>query len=154
MTRGGFYHHFKRKEELFAAAVESFLMGRGARWRADAGIDPLRPTRMAASQMLTSYLSSEHLGDLDGQCPMIALPSDVARASNDVQAAYQYLLEAMVGLFEGSILGPKRKRREKALALAALCVGGMVLARALPDSDLAQAVRRSAHAQGLAALRA
>ena len=40
LTRGGFYNHFKSKEELFAAAVSSFLMGRGAAWRAEAGIDP------------------------------------------------------------------------------------------------------------------
>lgn len=40
LTRGGFYNHFKSKEELFAAAVSSFLMGRGAQWRADAGITP------------------------------------------------------------------------------------------------------------------
>ena len=35
LTRGGFYGHFRNKQELFAAAVASFLMGRGARWRAD-----------------------------------------------------------------------------------------------------------------------
>ena len=39
LTRGGFYNHFKSKEELFAAAVSSFLMGRGARWlRARGGL--------------------------------------------------------------------------------------------------------------------
>jgi AcrR family transcriptional regulator len=27
LTRGGFYNHFKSKEELFAGAVSSFLMG-------------------------------------------------------------------------------------------------------------------------------
>ena len=62
LTRGGFYNHFKNKEELFAAAVSSFLMGRGAQWRAEQGIDPRRPTRQAARQMLAGYLSKEHLG--------------------------------------------------------------------------------------------
>jgi len=149
LTRGGFYNHFKSKEELFAAAVSNFLMGRGAAWRADAGIDPSKPTREAAAQMLCSYLSDKHLGDLDGQCPMIALPSDVGRSGPEVQAAYQLLLEAMVGLFESSLTGPKRKRRETALALAALSVGGMVLARTLPDSTLASAVRTAAHKQAV-----
>lgn len=151
LTHGGFYNHFRGKEELFAAAVSSFLMGRGAQWRAEAGIDPRNPTRKAAAQMLRSYLSGEHLGDLDGQCPMIALPSDVGRASSEVQTAYQQLLEAMIGLFENSLEG--RKKRETALTLAALCVGGMVLARTLPDSALANSVRRAAHAQGVALLK-
>jgi hypothetical protein len=35
------------------------------------------------------------------------------------------------------------------MALSALCVGGMILARTLPDSDLAQAVREAAHDMAL-----
>ena len=147
LTRGGFYNHFKRKEELFAAAVESFLMGRGAEWRAAAGIDPKNPAREMASQMIAGYLSPEHLGDLDGQCPMIALPSDVARSNTDVQEAYQTLLTAMVGLFETSLSDNHKDARRKALVLSALCVGGMVLARTLPDSGLAEEVRKAAHDQ-------
>ncbi|MGQ0534210.1 MAG: TetR/AcrR family transcriptional regulator [Caulobacteraceae bacterium] len=121
LTRGGFYNHFKSKEELFAAAVTSFLMGRGAQWRSDAGIDPSRPTREAARQMIAGYLSKEHLGDLDGQCPMIALPSDVARSKPEVRAAYQRLLEGMVGLFESSLKGRSRKKRQDADAVGGMC---------------------------------
>lgn len=153
LTRGGFYNHFKSKEELFAAAVSSFLTGRGARWRAEAGIKPGKPTREAAAQMVSSYLSKEHLGDLDGQCPMIALPSDVARGDSDVHDAYQLMLDSMVGLFEASLRGPRARRRQNALALAALCVGGMVLARTLPDSKLAEAIREAAHKSASALLR-
>ncbi len=152
LTRGGFYNHFTSKEELFAAAVSSFLMGRGAQWRAKAGIDPLKPTRDAAAQMLAGYLSKEHLGDLDGQCPMIALPSDIARSNPAVQAAYQELLVAMVGLFENSLTGPSRVTHRTALALAALSVGGMVLARTLPNSKLAEEVRSAAYAHALSTL--
>jgi TetR/AcrR family transcriptional repressor of nem operon len=152
LTRGGFYNHFKSKEELFAAAVSSFLMGRGAQWRAHAGIDPSGPTREAAQQMLAGYLSKEHLGDIDGQCPMIALPSDVARSNPDVQAAYQQLLTAMVSLFESSLPGPRTAAHQKALVLAALSVGGMVLARTLPNSKLAESVRGAAYKHGLSTL--
>jgi TetR/AcrR family transcriptional regulator, transcriptional repressor for nem operon len=152
LTRGGFYNHFKSKEELFAAAVTSFLMGRGAKWRADAGIDPTKPTREAARQMVAGYLSKEHLGDLDGQCPMIALPSDCARGNAEVQAAYQLLLTSMVGLFENSLPGPRPGARRKAPTLAALSVGGMVLARTLPNSKLAESVRAAAYDHALSTL--
>lgn len=143
LTRGGFYNHFKTKEALYAEAVESFLMGRGAEWREEAGVDPIRPAPEMAQRMIASYLSSTHLEDLDGQCPMIALPSDVARANPKVQDAYQKLLEAMVGLFENS-LEKDEDTRTKALSLAALCVGGMVLARTLPDAGLSEEIRQAA----------
>lgn len=141
LTRGAFYNHFPSKEALYEAAVSSFLMGRGAEWRKDAGVDPQGPAADMARQMIAGYLSPEHLGDLDGQCPMIALPSDVARSNPQVQAAYQQLLDAMVGIFEHGVDDQAGSARQKALSMAALCVGGMVLARSLPDSSLAEEVR-------------
>ncbi len=155
LTRGGFYNHFKSKEALHGAAVSSFLMGRGADWRAEFDVDPANPGPEMTQRMIRGYLSAEHLGDLEGQCPMIALPSDIARANPEVKASYQQLLQAMVGLFEGGIEEPALAdgmadgmadgaARETALAMAALCIGGMVIARSLPDSELAQEVRLAA----------
>ena len=144
LTRGGFYNHFKNKEELYSEAVSSFLMGRGAQWRAEAGVDPSSPNPEMARRMVKSYLSNEHLGNLDGQCPMIALPSDVARSGTEVQLSYQRLLESMVSLFEGGLTQERDEARQQALSLAALCVGGMVLARTLPDSALATEVQTAA----------
>lgn len=144
LTRGGFYSHFESKEKLFAAAVSSFLHGRGARWRSEAGVDPSRGEAEMARRMVDAYLSREHLGDLDGQCPMIALSSDIARIGPDVRDSYQELLEAMVWLFETNIADTVANRRQTALALAALCVGGMILARTLPDSALAEEMRVAA----------
>ncbi|MBL4870925.1 MAG: TetR/AcrR family transcriptional regulator [Robiginitomaculum sp.] len=151
LTHGGFYNHFKNKEALHSEAISSFLMGRGLKWRTEAGIDSRSPDPEMARQMVNSYLSTKHLGDLDGQCPMIALSSDIARASNTVQSSYQELLEAMVWLFETSIKSSPNSEanpteiRSKALSLAALCVGGMILARTLPNSKLAEEVRAASH---------
>ena len=145
LTRGGFYNHFSTKEDLFCAAVSSFLMGRGARWRHEAGINAMNPDSEAALQMIQSYLSDAHLGAMQDQCPMIALPSDVARASPEVRAAFQQLLTAMVGLLQRSLLQQEDPQaRQKAMAMAALCVGGMVLARTLPECELATEIRSAA----------
>jgi AcrR family transcriptional regulator len=146
MTRGGFYKHFKSKEALYSVAVESFLMGRGAVWRDEAGIDPTNLSPEMAQHMLDSYLSEKHLGDIENQCPMIALPSDVARGTPEIQKAYQDLLTSMVWLFETSQPNETDENRQRALAMAALCVGGMVLARSIPDGALANEVRAAAYA--------
>ena len=145
MTRGGFYNHFKNKDALYTEAVSSFLMGRGAQWRKEAGIDDSsRFNQDMARQMVDAYLSSKHLKDLDGQCPMIALSSDIARATPQVRASYQILLEAMVGLFTHSLPEESGQTRQKALSLAALSVGGMILARTLPESELVSELRDAA----------
>ena len=53
------------------------------------------------------------------------------------------LLSSMVGVFEAA-LGADGDRRQKALAMATLCVGGMVLARTLDDEALRADVREAA----------
>lgn len=145
LTRGAFYAHFSCKEELFAEAMASFLDGRGARWRAAEGIDPQARQLMMAQRMVDAYLSRRHLDDLDGQCPLIAYATDVARAGSRVRESYRQMVEAMVGLFENNLDGAATDRRQRALSLTALCVGGMILARALPETEIAEDVRLAAH---------
>ncbi len=147
LTRGGFYNHFNSKEELFKEAVAGFLMGRGEQWRQDAGIDIKSLDKHSAQRMIKSYLSKKHLNDIDGQCPMIALPSDISRSNKEVRNSYQKLLEGMVYLFEQSYDGSesKQEHRKNALAMSALCVGGMILARTLPESELAEEVQQAAY---------
>lgn len=144
LTRGGFYNHFESKESLYYAAVAGFLHGRGAEWRDEFDVTPETSGSSMASQMIMGYLSEAHLKNLDAQCPMIALPSDVARASTEVRSAYQVLLESMVYIFENGADNHTVQPRQRALATAALCVGGMILARTLPESELADEVRVAA----------
>jgi len=151
LTRGGFYNHFKSKEALFAEAVTHFLHGQGAVMRSEAGVNTAVSGLETIQRMINGYLSTKHLADLDSQCPLIALPSDIARSGSAVKESYQHLFEAMVGLFEGN-LGGGVEAREKALTLATTCVGGMVLARTLPDKILANEVCDSARRAALAAL--
>lgn len=154
LTRGGFYNHFKNKEALFNEAVASFLMGRGAEWRGNAGIDVTNLKPDMAQKMVDAYLSDDHLEDTEGQCPMIALPSDVARADDATRDSFETLLSAMTWLLEAASPENKPDRHQDALATAALCVGGMVLARALPDSDLAHDIRLAAHKAATETLKA
>ena len=77
----------------------------------------------------------------------MALPSDIAQASPRLRTAYTRSVENMVGLFQAGVeaKGPL-DAREAALALVALCVGGMVIARTTDDSALATEVREAARA--------
>jgi AcrR family transcriptional regulator len=71
LTRGGFYHHFANKEELSSEAIAGYAGCTAMDFGAPAGRIVL--------QMVNAYLSRQHLEDVERQCPMIALPSDVAR---------------------------------------------------------------------------
>ena len=137
LTRGGFYNHFKTKDELYAETLTAFAAG----GREESCDSASRCGPEVARQVFDLYVSRQHLEDLDTHCPLIALPSDVARAGPTVRAAYQQVLEAMAAMFEAS-LEPKGgvSTRQQGLALAATCVGAMVLARTIDDADFAEEI--------------
>jgi TetR/AcrR family transcriptional regulator, transcriptional repressor for nem operon len=147
LTHGGFYRHFKSKDELYAEAVRQFLSRPAEPWQ-EKPKERCAPGLPYASYVIDAYLSREHLDDVDGACPLIGLPSDVARESLAVRSAYREVAEAMVRLFKANLDGPES--RDLALVLVALCVGGMVLARAVDNEDLGNDFRSAAHKHVLA----
>ncbi|WP_419908159.1 TetR/AcrR family transcriptional regulator [Hoeflea sp.] len=142
LTRGGFYNHFTAKEDLYAETLLAY-----SQRRADdnAGLPECGPE--TARHMVNRYVSRVHLDDLDDNCPLMALPSDVAHAGGAARAAYEAVLETMVSFFEMNLeardgLSP----REQALALSATCVGAMVLARTIDNSELEDEICKAAAA--------
>jgi AcrR family transcriptional regulator len=141
LTHGGFYRHFKSKDELYSEVISQFLCRPPEPWQTKPA-ERCAPGLPYAVYVVDAYLSREHLDDLDGSCPLIGLPSDVARGGETVKAAYRQVAESMLRLFEANLNGPEA--RERALVSLALCVGGMVLARAIDDVALGTELRDSA----------
>ncbi|WP_266168097.1 TetR/AcrR family transcriptional regulator [Dyella subtropica] len=150
LTRGGFYNHFKAKEELFAEAIAAYQNFNPAqRWK-EFTFDTAHGGGPHARQMVNAYLSNAHLEDIEGHCPMIALPSDTARAGPQVRQAYGDLLERMAGILaEGMSVPDDIDKRQRGLAVAALCVGGMVLSRTIDDLAFSNEIREAARAIAL-----
>ena len=139
LTRGGFYNHFGTKEELYADVVQQVLA-----CRADGGVGHANGTRprSAGGEFVAAYLSRTHFADRDNGCPLMALPSDIARGGEPVKRAYRQVLEYMVEHLQAGTRGAKA--RERALAVAALCIGGMAVARAVDDAAFAREIREAA----------
>jgi len=147
LTHGGFYRHFSSKEQLYAEAVRHFLRKEAPeRWQ-KGPTGACKPDQPFAKSVVDAYLSRHHLQDVDGSCPLIGLSSDVAHSGGAVKAAYREVAEAMIQVFKANLKG--RAAREQAMVLVALCVGGMVLARALDDQVLARDFLGSARKHAL-----
>ncbi len=79
LTRGGFYSYFRTKSDLYAEAVALALAEPPSkRWK---GISVDFGAVDAARQVIRGYLSRQHFQDIDGSCPLVALPSDVSRGN-------------------------------------------------------------------------
>ena len=84
----------------------------------------------AARQVIRAYLSRQHFDDIDRSCPLVAVPSDVARGDPTVKRVFEEVFKAMVDLFRKGLRRNDADGRRRALAMAGICVGGMVVARA------------------------
>ena len=148
LTRGGFYKHFNSKEQLYAHAVRQFLcIEKPERWQSK-HVDSCAEGNGFARMIVNAYLSREHLDDRAGSCPVVALPSDVARGGKAVKTAFREVLEKMVKIFAANLAEPEARRR--AQALVAMCVGAMVVARAVDESTFGDEFRDAAREHVLA----
>jgi AcrR family transcriptional regulator len=147
LTRGGFYRHFTSKSDLYAEAMDCFFTNPacGNNWEG-VQIDPAKGD--IGPQIVRAYLSRQHFEDVEDSCPMVALPGDVARSGGAARRAYENALKGMIDhLQQGST--PGRPDRAEALAIAALCIGGMVIARASDEIALADEVRDAARTMAM-----
>jgi hypothetical protein len=92
-------------------------------------------------QVVRAYLSRQHFEDVENSCPMVALPSDITRKGKDTKRAFETVFKAMVGVLESNLPENGRPRHATAQSIAALCVGGMVVARAMLDPKVADELR-------------
>ncbi len=151
LTRGGFYHHFRSKDELYAETVNSFATCNPFAQKVARARPPISEPRKLARMMIDLYLSDEVLGDVNMHCPLYALPSDVARAGLAPQQAYTDLIRRMAEVYRAALAGARDAGR-RSQAIVSLCVGGMVLARTTNDAELRKSLRTAARYQALALL--
>jgi len=140
LTRGGFYSYFESKSDLYAEVLGCFFTDPNwkNRWKG-VHVDLASPD--AGPQIVQAYLSRQHFDDVENSCPMVALPSDVARGDERVKTAFETVFKAMVALLGREV---KDGSQNTAMAIAALCIGGMVVARSLNDRGLSDEIREAA----------
>src|SRR5499427_296331 len=142
LTRGSFYSYFESKGDLYAKSVTHILDEKQLLSGDGVSIDPRAVSN--AAQFIRDYLSLEHFEDVDGSCPLIAVPGDFLRREPRVRQAFETVLKVMIDVFEQALQRDGPAARSRARAIAALCVGGMVLARSIEDRALADELREAA----------
>jgi TetR/AcrR family transcriptional repressor of nem operon len=148
LTHGGFYSYFKSKSDLYAAVLGCFFTD--PEWKSCwEGVHVDLSSTDVGPQVVRAYLSRQHYEDVENSCPMVALPSDVARSGVSAKRAFETVFKAMVSVLERSLLEKGRRRRMTAQSIAALSIGGMVVSRTMVDRALADDLRAACTAVAL-----
>jgi TetR/AcrR family transcriptional repressor of nem operon len=144
LTHGGFYAHFKSKDDLVAAAIE--VMFDEARNRFDgarAAVDP----RQALSAYVGFYLSPLHRDSRGKGCPIAALSGDISRLEPHGRERFGRGVATLAGWL-GQMLGAHGIPDAEAAGRSMLSelVGALLLSRAVADPRESSAILASADA--------
>jgi TetR/AcrR family transcriptional repressor of nem operon len=141
LTHGGFYRHFRSKDDLAAEAVARGLAAAAER----------QGSRETLPELVEAYLAPAHRDDVGGGCTLAALGCDIARQDGGVRRGLTEYVRAQVARLARLVGGKPEASRAQALATLSGLVGAVVLARAVDDpalSDEILAAARAAHRAG------
>jgi TetR/AcrR family transcriptional repressor of nem operon len=143
LTAGGFYAHFPSKRALFDEALATALAtGKAAETATamkSAESDEVGRLRL----MIKNYLSRQHRDQVADGCPLPALTPDAARGGEASRENYERQLLQYVNRLEALLSTGAAARQDRALALMAQCVGGLMLARAVKDERLSDRILKA-----------
>ena len=128
LTHGGFYAHFKSKEELVEKALQA------AAAELDVRCEMLFSQERPLEAFIDSYLSERHMTTPDQGCPLPTMSSELGLRGQH-SATTDAVLNARIKQIETALAaGPGDAR---SLVMMSTLVGALVLARSVEDKALA-----------------
>jgi TetR/AcrR family transcriptional repressor of nem operon len=138
LTHGGFYAHFKSKDDFVAAAVgQMFVEGRG---RLDRAVEGRTPAEGLAAY-LDFYLSAAHRDTRTAGCPLPFLSADAPRLAAPSRERFAQGVADLTGRLAQVLAQLGRADAEEAAgSMLSEMVGAVALARAEPDPARSDAI--------------
>jgi TetR/AcrR family transcriptional repressor of nem operon len=129
LTHGGFYAHFRNKDDLVAQAVTQMFTEAARVWdRATAGL----PREQALGGYIDRYLSAAHRDDAARGCPLTSVAMDLSRQAGDARAAFDAGVERLLARLAAWL--PTDAPPALASSVLTDMVGAVALARAVSDT--------------------
>ena len=138
LTHGGFYAHFKSRDELMLAAIgQMFGEVRGLFEKRTEGLSP----KEALRAYIGFYLSRTHRDMRDGGCPLPVLSSDLPRMNDDARQQFAGGVNRLTDAIQ-RLLEELGRRDAAALASSALAemIGAVAIARAMAGGEPSDAI--------------
>jgi TetR/AcrR family transcriptional regulator, transcriptional repressor for nem operon len=129
MTPGAFYRHFDSKADLFSEVMRDALQ------TAELNL-PAIQTPDDVQRFIDFYLSNKAVRQLGQGCIVAAMSADISRQPGDVRDAAGHYLSLIQSRIE-SALRPTEGTQAQDIAwrIAAQLIGGVVMARILPQAQ-------------------
>lgn len=139
LTHGGFYAHFPSRDAMLAEAVDRAGSETVARAK---DVAASVPRQESLNQLVRTYLSQEHIEDIETGCLIAALGSEMPRQAPQVRHVTTRRIKEMVDVIARQISNRGRVEAHKeALVTLSTMVGALILARAIDDPEVSATLR-------------
>ncbi|WP_298293074.1 TetR/AcrR family transcriptional regulator [uncultured Litoreibacter sp.] len=132
LTHGGFYRHFKSKEDLAIAATRRAFSFFVKELELDLAA---HPPHVALNSFVDRYLSTEHLNDISKGCPVAALGADMARCSAAERVELEQGTDRLAEVLDAGLTEDQRQAGISGSTLIAVLSGAINVARLQPDPE-------------------
>lgn len=140
LTHGGFYAHFASRDALLAEAADCAGAEAVSLSSAIAAAAP----GQSLQALMHAYLSPQHLQDAENGCPIAALGSEMPRQAPEVRQVATRHIKEMIDLVARQLPDwGTPGAHEQALFIVSSMIGTMVMARAVDDPRLSDALREA-----------
>jgi TetR/AcrR family transcriptional repressor of nem operon len=144
LTHGGFYAHFKSKDELVAAAIGEMFKDASTRFaKSTEGYSP----NAGMVRYIDFYLSEDHRDRRATGCPVTALAADLPRLEGAARERYGQGVSGLTDKLAGQLVAMGHADAGAvAPSLVAELVGALSLARAVSDPVQSAAILATSRA--------
>ncbi len=134
LTHGGFYAHFKSKEDLFTAVVsEEFDFANQVKKLLEVQTIPASEKARVASHY---YLNPDNTEKVAIACTMASSAIEVARGSEEAKRGFSSSFDDLLTAYiEATGKEHSTETKNASMASLAMSVGGLILARAIAEPE-------------------
>jgi TetR/AcrR family transcriptional regulator, transcriptional repressor for nem operon len=116
LTHGGFYSYFQSKSDLYAEVMNCFFTD--PEWKnCWEGVHVDLSATDVGAQVVSAYLSRQHYEDVENSCPMVALPTDVARSGNGARRFLRESFARWSAFWSAASSGIRRRNESEPMRL-------------------------------------
>lgn len=144
LTHGGFYAHFKSKDDLIAQAISRMFEESRLRFLAH---DEAQDPAVALGRYLDMYVSQRHRDSPQHGCPLPALSGDLARMPAKARRRFTAGFSALAQKITERLTDLKQPNPERmAESMLAEMVGAVALSRAIEDTAASNRILETSRA--------
>jgi TetR/AcrR family transcriptional repressor of nem operon len=137
LTVGGFYKHFRSRDDLVAEAVNSAFGG----WQRRLDAAKSGGASVSLAKLIDEYLNEMHRDNPGSGCAFSALAPEIARSDKRTRSLTSEQVRSDVQLITRLLPGrDKRAARSRAILIFSALVGAMSLARAVSNDALSREI--------------